>query len=118
MKKVINEFNKINKDAVEDYKLDKNKKKTLKESIQLLTLKTVKTIKTQTMKNDIILTYLIPNGFDEIKIFGEKFVQNNKNKCYILVEDENTQEFIEYELDCYFSKDNIPNFDEKMRIFN
>lgn len=104
MKKVINEFNKINKDAVEDYKLDKNKKKTLKESIQLLTLKTVKTIKTQTMKNDIILTYLIPNGFDEIKIFGEKFVQNNKNKCYILVEDENTQEFIEYELDVILVK--------------
>ena len=69
LRNVIKEFNTHNKKIGDNYKLDDNKKKALKESIRSSIFKSVKTIKKQTMKNEVILTYLIPDEYEEIKIF-------------------------------------------------
>ena len=80
---IIKDFKKINRN-IEDYTLNEDKKAKLKESIKVSQLKTIKTIKIQRMKNEVILTYLIPDE-EEIKIFGEKFVKNNNDKCYFFL---------------------------------
>jgi hypothetical protein len=117
LRNIINEFNAQNKKIGGDYKLDDNKKKTLKESIKISAIKTIKTIKSKEMKNEVILTYLIPDEYEEIKIFGERFVKNNKDKCYFLIQNEKTQQFEEYDIGCYFAIKSIPNYNESMQVF-
>ena len=38
------------------------------------------------MKNEIIIIYNIDNNNNQIRIFGNNFVENNKDKCLIEVE--------------------------------
>jgi len=52
--------------------------------------------------NQIILRYKIDDKEDKIRIFGEKFVNNNKDKCILTIYNK------EYELCEYINKDIIP----------
>ena len=54
-------------------------------------------------KNEIDLIYNIPNNQNEIKIFGNKFISNNKDLCKIIYENK------EYNLTEYFDCKNIKN---------
>ena len=115
-KNLINEFNTKNKKIKDNYKLDENKKNNLKESLKLSKVNTIKSVHTQDMKNEIILTYLIPDEYDSIKIFGEKFVKNNIDKFYFLIQNEKTQTFSDYDLGMFIKINNIPNFNDNMKI--
>ena len=113
---ILKEFN-IIKEEIGDFKLEEDKKIELKNSIEFSQLKTVKTIKTQTMKNYVILTYLKPLYGDRIKIFGEKFVKNNIDRCYFLLQDVKTQELFAFQLGAFLSIDRIPISEEGMKVF-
>ena len=52
-------------------------------------------------KNEIDLVYNIPNNEKKIKIFGSKFVDNNKNLCKIIYNNK------EYDLSEYFNCQNV-----------
>ena len=116
MEDIVKEFNTI-KEEIGDFNLDEDKKVQLKNSIRLSRLKTVKSIRVQSMKNDVILTYLIPPYGFKVKIFGEKFVKNNIDRCYFLLQDVKTQELFEFQLGAYLRIDQIPISDESMKVF-
>ena len=56
-------------------------------------------------KNEINLIYNIQNNENEIKIFGEKFVENNKDLCKIIYD--NKEYDLTEKFDCKDIKDNI-----------
>ena len=45
--------------------------------------------------NQMTLIYKVGNNIDKIKLFGSQFVENNKDKCYLLIEDQQ-KELCEY----------------------
>ena len=116
LEEVVKEFN-LTKKNITDFKLDEDKKKALKNSIKLSKIKTVKTIKQQTMKNDLILIYSVPILESKVQIFGEKFVENNWDKCYFLLQDPLTQELREFELGVYLNINQLPKSCFMMKAF-
>ena len=62
------------------------------------------------MINEITLIYKIEKNKNRIRIFGEIFVNNNKDKCYIKYKDK------KYELDIYFLKTNIEEKDNLLEL--
>ena len=50
-------------------------------------------------KNDIIINYKIGKE-DKIRLFGDKFIENNKSKIQIIIDDEN------YELNSFYKLTN------------
>ena len=62
------------------------------------------------MKNDILIKYKINKEDEEINIFGENFVKNNKDKCKFIYEDK------EYELNSKFSLANIDKSKDILEI--
>ena len=46
-------------------------------------------------KNEMIIIYKIKQDKYEIKLFGKKFIENNKNNCKIII-DNKDQDLIEY----------------------
>ena len=116
---IVNEFNLIKKNNI-DIKLDQleeNKRKAIKESIKVSQIKTIKTIKIERMKNEIVLVYAIPPSENRIKIFGEKFVKNNYDKCYFLLQDVLTQELFEFEIGAYLNINQLPESSLILRAF-
>jgi surface protein len=113
---VVKDFNTV-KEKIGDFKMDEDTKIELKNSIRLSRLKTVKSIRVQNMKNDIILTYLIPPYGFKVKIFGEKFVKNNMDRCYFLLQDIKTKELFEFQLGAFLRIDEIPISEEGMKVF-
>ena len=60
--------------------------------------------------NQITIKYGINNNDNKIRIFGEKFVNNNKDKCRLSIYDN------EYELCEYINKDIIPENSDVLEI--
>ena len=63
-------------------------------------------------KNEINIIYNNMNNEDKIKIFDEDFINNNKDKCKILYEDQ------EYNLTEYFDTKNINKLEIKLKGIN
>ena len=61
-----------------------------------------------TNNNEIDLKYEIKEGEDKVKIFGEKFFENNNKKCKIIY-DNKEYDLTEY-FDCKNVKDNVLKF--------
>ena len=78
-------------------------------------MKTVKTMKPKLenieddFDNACLLAYYVPrlDGKSTLKIFGEEFVKNNKNKCQIYFFDQKEEKVISHELCSVISKDYI-----------
>jgi len=66
-------------------------------------------------QDEIILEYKIDNKEEKLRIFGDKFVENNKENCVLNVKDK------EYDLSSYFDLDKFSGEDEfiiKLKIKN
>ena len=58
-------------------------------------------------QSEINIIYNIKRDKDNIRIFGHKFIENNKNKCKLIIEDKEWEITEEY---------NIKNFNENKLI--
>ena len=66
-------------------------------------------------QDEIILEYKIDNKEEKLRIFGDKFVENNKENCVLNIKDK------EYDLSSYFDLDKFSGEDEfiiKLKIKN
>ncbi len=70
-------------------------------------------ISTEKMKIDIVLTYLIPYGESKVRIFGTNFVKNNKNKCFLQINDIATNSKTKHELSEYLDISIVPHINNK-----
>ena len=61
-------------------------------------------------EDKLIIEYQIKEDQNEINIFGQKFVENNKNKCKIIVEGK------EFDLEEKFNLTNYKKEDNKLTI--
>ena len=94
---------------------ENNMKKELEANNLFQKLKTVKTLKStihlkaDNFKNEILLSYMVPKQAEIpfIKIFGEEFVKNNKDKCKLLLIDTEEENEINHELCAFLDLDVI-----------
>ena len=110
----IKEF--IEKDAKE-----KEENKNIFKSFK--SMKTVKSTirKSQSEANkELFLTYFVPNINDIpiMKIFGETFVKNNKDKCKLIFYDEEKDEEFDYELCDFLEIELINKFNHGDKFFS
>ena len=57
--------------------------------------------------NQMTLIYKVGNNIDKIKLFGSQFVENNKDKCYLLIDNKKYDLCEYYELNDNQIKNNI-----------
>ena len=65
-------------------------------------------------KNEILIKYLIKNEEEKINIFGEKFVENNKDKCKYIYENKEFELTKEFDLTNYNKSNEIL----EIKLFN
>ena len=49
--------------------------------------------------NEMNMVYTLKNGTGRVKLFGAKFIQNNKNNCYLIIDGQQKELCEEFELD-------------------
>ena len=54
--------------------------------------------------NQMTLIYNVKHNMDKIRLFGEKFVKNNKNNCYLLIDGKQTELLEYYQLNYKITK--------------
>ena len=67
---------------------------------------------------EIILTYSIPHKEKAIKLFGAEFVKNNKDKCYLRLNDSDNNIMHNCDLCEYINIDKIPDIGKQIKSFN
>ena len=113
----IKEFLKPKKpEKLENYELNEEEiiktKKSIKESIR-----SNKSIKKDNMENTVMLTYLVPKEEKVVKIFGSKFVENNKNNAVMMVYDFVNDKSYVYDLHNAINVTLLPDYKYKMKTF-
>ena len=96
-----------NKKIILIYEYDKNI--VINNKVKCCNFEENSLIKTKT-KNKILIKYLIKKENEKINIFGEKFVENNKDKCKYIYENK------EYELTKEFDLTNYNKSNEILEI--
>ena len=72
---------------------------------------------TSPLRVGIILTYLIPNNQNFIVLFGQKFVKNNKDKCFLIFYDKSKKLSYDYDLIDAFKIMKIPFVKYQPEVF-
>ena len=80
---------------------------------------TIRISRTETHK-ELFLTYFVPNFnyINVVKIFGETFVKNNKDKCKLILYDEEKDEEFNCELCVFLELELINKFNHGDKFFN
>ena len=78
---IIDFYNNINSDEIV-------KNETLKENKEILINNK---LKLNNKLNEMTIIYNIDKNKNKIRIFGTKFVSNNKNNCYLLIDEQKSE---------------------------
>ena len=108
------------KDFVEaDIRKEKENKSIYQSLKKTFTLKSTIRIDEAKLNNEIGILYLLPDveDIDVLKIFGEQFVKNNKDKCSLILYDSEKDEEYKHDLCAYLDLDYINSINSGKRIF-
>ena len=110
--------------AINEFMESTKKKEQLTKSIyqsykSTATLKSTIRIDNAKLNKEIAIVYLLPEkeGITVLKIFGEQFVKNNKNKCTLILHDDEKDEEYEYNLCAYLDLDFINSINSGRKLF-
>ena len=110
--------------AIKDFMESTTKKEQLTKSIyqsykSTCTLKSTIRIDQAKLNNQIAIVYLLPEkeGITVLKLFGEQFVKNNKDKCTLILYDNEKDEEYEYNLCAYLKLDFINVINSGRKLF-
>ena len=111
-------------DAIKEFlEADLKKEKEVKNIYQSLkktfTLKSTIKIDKAKLNNEIGILYLLPFdlGIPMLKIFGEEFVDNNIDKCKLILYDNEKDEEFEHELCTFLEMDFINSINSGRKLF-
>ena len=113
----IKEFFKPKKpEKLENYELKEEEiiktKKSIKESIR-----SNESFKQEKKENIVLLTYLIPKEEKFVRIFGSKFVENNKNNAVIMIYDFVDDKTYVHDLHDFINVTALPDYKNKLKTF-
>jgi hypothetical protein len=110
--------------AIKEFMDSINKKEEITKSIyksykSTCTLKSTIKIDQAKLDKEIAIVYLLPEtpGINVLKIFGEQFVKNNKDKCTLILYDEAKDEEYEYNLCAYLKLDFVHSINSGKKLF-
>ena len=82
------------------------------------TLKSTIRLNNENEEKEIGIIYIIPKKLHDLRLFGDDFVKNNKDKCKLLFYDEKRDKEIEYELCSLLKTDFINDITEPKESCN
>ena len=82
------------------------------------TLKSTIRLNNENEEKEIGIIYIIPKKLHDLRLFGDDFVKNNKDKCKLLFYDEKRDKEIEYELCSLLKTDFITDITEPKESCN
>ena len=106
------------KDFFEQEKKKESENKSIYNSLKkTMTLKSTLKINEGKLNNEIGILYAVPNRTEVIKIFGEDFVKNNKDKCKLILYDNEEDKEYEYDLCAYLKMDFVNQINSGRKLF-
>ena len=102
-----------------DIKEEKETKKLYQSLKKTFTLKSSIKIDQAKLDNEIGILYLLPKNptITVLKIFGEEFVKNNKDKCKLIFYDNEKDEEFQHELCAFLTLDYINSINSGRPMF-
>ena len=112
-------YNPIKEFMEGDKKKDELAKSIYQSLKKTFTLKSTIKIDQAKLDKEIGILYLLPDkpGITVLKIFGEEFVKNNKDKCKIILYDNEKDEEFEHDLCAFLDLNFIDSINSRRKLF-